>query len=538
MFQRILLALLTPLFLWISWPPNNFAPFLFVAFIPVLSLERHISLSGSKHTAGKVFWFSWLSFGLWNLLTTWWIANAHWSGLMMTVVVNGGLMALVMVLFHFIKKKLGNQRGYIGLPFLWVCLEVLHKNWDLSFPWLDLGNGFAANVEWVQWYEHTGVYGGTLWIWLINLLLFTSLVSFQKTNNLRTLIFRLAGIILVLITLPMALSYNRYLNYEEKGENARVVVVQPNLDTYEDKLSMSNQQQVVKFLRLANSRIDEEVDFLVGPEDLMSEGTFTHQLSSSSSIKMYEAMIEQYPNLNIIAGASILKHYDTTPLSPTARQYQNSDEWYDSYNSAIMVNRHDSIPSYHKSKLVAGVEMMPFASVLKPLLGNLVNNMGGSTSSLGYQKERTVFNSADGKFKVGALICWESDFGQYVTDYVKNGASLLFIITNDDWWGDTPGYIQHLHYARLRAIENRRSIARSANTGVSCFINQRGDLIDPQPYRKPIAIKAKIKANNEMTYYSKAGDVLGRVSLFISAFLVLFAFVKGYLKKVDSLAQR
>lgn len=537
MFQRILLALLTPLFLWISWPPNNFAPLLFVAFIPLLFLERHISLSGNDRPASKVFWYSYLSFGLWNLLTTWWIANAHWSGLMMTVVVNGALMAFVMVLFHIVKKKLGNQRGYIGLPFLWICLEMLHRDWDLSFPWLDLGNGFAANVEWIQWYEHTGVFGGTLWIWIVNILLFITLVSFQKTNIIRSLIFRLAGIILLLIGLPMTLSYGRYLNYQEKGEDARIVVVQPSLDTYLEKPVLSNQDQVVRFLRLANSQLDDKVDFLVGPEDLMSEGTFMRQLSTSSSIKMYQAMVEQYPKLNIIAGASLLKHYDTKPLSPTARQYTNADAWYDSYNSAIMVNRFDSIPTYYKSKLVAGVEMMPFASILKPLLGNLVSSMGGSTSSLGYQKNRKVFTSADGKFKVGTLICWESDFGQYVTDYVKNGANLLFIITNDDWWGDTPGFIQHLHYARLRAIENRRSIARSANTGVSCFINQRGDLIDAQPYKKPVAIKAEIKANTEMTYYSKAGDVLGRISLFISSFLVLFAYVKGYLKKVDSLAR-
>src|SRR5690606_32905513 len=182
---------------------------------------------------------------------------------------------------------------------------------------------------------------------------------------------------------------------------------------------------------------------------------------------------EKCHNMTIVSGATLLKHYATTPTSPTAREYNNTVAWYDVYNAAIMVNRHDSIPDYYKSKLVAGVEMMPFSNFLKPALGNTISQMGGTSGSLGYQNHREIFTSADGKFKVAQLICWESDFGEYVTDYVKKEANLLFIITSDEWWGDSPGFIQHLHYARLRAIENRRSIARSANTGVSCFINQR-----------------------------------------------------------------
>jgi len=538
MFQKIVLALLTALLLWSGWPPHSFAPLLFIAFIPMLYVEHSLSLSGKRGSGRRLFLYSWLAFGLWNTSTTWWLANAHWSGLMMTTIVNGALMALIMVIFHFIKRKLGTQRGYISLPFLWICLEVLHRNWDLSFPWLNLGNGFAKNTEWVQWYEHTGAMGGTFWILIVNILLFTSWVTFLKTRNAKSLIAKVAAVFVLVILLPIGLSYMRYLNYEEKGEEANIVVVQPNIDTYTEKNFLSNEDQAVRFLRLANFKLDSTTDFLVGPEDLLPDGVYIDKLETISPIKMYRAMVSQYPDLNIISGATLLRHYSSTPLSGTAREYNNTEAWYDVYNSAIMVNRYDSIPEYHKSKLVAGVEMMPFANVIKPLLGNIIKQMGGSMGSMGYQKNREVFTSADGQFKAGPLICWESDFGQYVTEYVRKGANLLFIITNDDWWGNTPGHVQHLHYARLRAIENRRSIARSANTGVSCFINQRGDIIQPQPYKTEAAIKGTLKANTELTYYSKAGDVLGRVALFISGFLVLFALVKGYLKKVGSLAQR
>ena len=120
--------------------------------------------------------------------------------------------------------------------------------------------------------------------------------------------------------------------------------------------------------------------------------------------------------------------------------------------------------------------MMPFASILKPL-EKFALDMGGSIGSLGVQEESSVFESSIHDIVVAPVICYESIYGEYVSSYILKGAQLIFIMTNDGWWEDTPGYHQLLAYARLRAIENRRSIARSANTGISCFINQRGDIL-------------------------------------------------------------
>jgi apolipoprotein N-acyltransferase len=168
---------------------------------------------------------------------------------------------------------------------------------------------------------------------------------------------------------------------------------------------------------------------------------------------------------------------------------------------------------------VVGVEKMPFAKYLG-FLGDFVINIGGTTNSLGSQKEPLNFISKD-KLQVAPVICYESVFGEFVTKYIQKGAGLIFIITNDGWWKNTPGYHQHLSFARLRAIETRRSIARCANTGISCFINQRGDISQATEWWKPAVIKSTINANDKITIFVRFGDYIARISLFLAVLLVL-----------------
>jgi apolipoprotein N-acyltransferase len=131
--------------------------------------------------------------------------------------------------------------------------------------------------------------------------------------------------------------------------------------------------------------------------------------------------------------------------------------------------------------------------------------------------------------RVATVICYESVYGEFVTGYVKKGANLIFVLTNDGWWGDTPGYHQHNAFSSIRAIETRRSVARSANTGISSFINQRGEVLQKLSWWQRGAIKDTINANDSITFYVKYGDYIGRVARFFSLLVVLL-LVAGMLK--------
>jgi apolipoprotein N-acyltransferase len=173
---------------------------------------------------------------------------------------------------------------------------------------------------------------------------------------------------------------------------------------------------------------------------------------------------------------------------------------------------------------VPGVETLP--SFLN-FMGKWFENFGGISGTLGRDSERKVFVSWDNHFKAAPIICYESIYSDYITAYVRKGANILTVITNDGWWGNTPGYKQHMNYARLRAIETRKWVARSANTGISCFIDPLGNVIDPRPWDTPASIKHSIPVDNRQTFFVQHGDMLSKATIVVSILLILLDIVFG-----------
>ena len=158
-------------------------------------------------------------------------------------------------------------------------------------------------------------------------------------------------------------------------------------------------------------------------------------------------------------------------------------------------------------------------------------DLGGTVGSLGLSTERTVFTNRFNGVKFGVVVCYESIYGDFMAGFVRNGAQILFIITNDGWWGHTDGHRQHFSFAVLRAIETRRCIARSANTGISAFVNQRGDIIQSTAYWKPAVIKETLLANDAVTFYVKYGDYIGRIALFTAGLFVGLTISVGLINR-------
>ncbi|MFH1936578.1 MAG: apolipoprotein N-acyltransferase, partial [Bacteroidota bacterium] len=178
---------------------------------------------------------------------------------------------------------------------------------------------------------------------------------------------------------------------------------------------------------------------------------------------------------------------------------------------------------YHKSKLTPGVEALPSFRGFK-WLERFALDLGGTVGSLGTDDHRKVYATVKA-VPVSPIICYESVFGEFFAEFIKNGAEVMIIITNDGWWGNTPGHRQHFVFAHLRAIETRRGIARSANTGISAFIDQRGDTFDVTGYWVPAAIKGTLNANSAITFYVRHGDYIARIAVGLTAVLLVIALV-------------
>jgi apolipoprotein N-acyltransferase len=518
-----LMALLSGLLLSLAWPADGFPFLLFIAFVPLLYVEDFIAKNKHNFIKASVFFYAFAAFFVWNAFTTWWIYYSTTFGVIMAVVFNSLFMATVFHLYHLVRRTVFKSKGAFNVLILfWITFEYLHLDWDLTWSWLNLGNGFAAYPKFVQWYEITGVFGGDVWVLLANILMYKLLLNAFGLYKSRSNTYLFSVSFVLLIVIPMAISFYLYFGYQEKPDPYTCVVVQPNIDPYNEKFEgMSETAQLDKMLGLAKQKVNNTTDFLIFPETALPSGMDEDEINHNSDIDSLKLLIRKFPRLKIVIGVSSYKVFKTgEKLSATAQYSKAGDYYYDVCNTALYLDSTFKPQLYHKSKLVPGVEMMPFPRLLKPL-GKFALDLGGMTGSNATQKERTALGPKNGTIKIAPVICYESIYGDFLTGYMRNGANLIFIITNDGWWENTAGHRQHFQYARLRAIENRRSIARSANTGISGFINQRGDIIQASKYWTPDVMEYSLNANSYKTFYSRFGDYIGKICFWLTVVMLL-----------------
>ncbi|MFI3320995.1 MAG: apolipoprotein N-acyltransferase [Rikenellaceae bacterium] len=508
----------------------------FVMFVPLLMLQER---------SGGVKFMNWsvVALILWNFSSLWWIGNATILGPLAAAFATTTLMSIVLNLYNRVWLNATRPLAYTVLVAGWVAAEWFYaKNLEISFPWINLGNGFGITPSFVQWYEYTGALGGTLWVMVVNIIIFEGLKECKKYDFKNILASKKLLFALIFIVAPIIYSLVVYHTYkiDYKGSKAiNVAVLQPNIDPYGEKFgSLSQNEQLNILLELAREAKGSNVDFFIAPETALDNDFWVHTVQSSLPVEKIESFLrENQPKADFITGLVIRQYYskkefDSAPTF-TSRTTPNLPFYYDSYNSAISISDGEKIELYHKSRLAIGVEMMPFYRYTRNL-GDFFVDLGGQFGMYATQDERTLLTNETTGVKVGCAICFESVYGEFITQFINKGAEALFIITNDGWWKDTPGYRQHLSFASLRAIETRREIARSANTGISAIIDSRGDILEHTLWDERTLLEATIKTNDKITVYVKYGDYIGRLSAYIFVLSLLYA-VSYYYKRRNHL---
>jgi apolipoprotein N-acyltransferase len=512
MRKNLLLAIFSGLLLWIAWPPTSYTTFLlFVGLVPMLIAMENIIQSNVKTRGKLIFGTTFIGFVIWNSLSIYWVYNSlkvigPIVAIPITVIpYTLGPLLMAGACWLYYRLRLSTSRGWAlaGLVCFWIGYEYLHQTWDLKFPWMTLGNGFAVSHKWIQWYEYTGVYGGTVWVWLCNIFLFLIYVSLREAQTKAYQLKLIAAFAAVLV-LPLGFSLSRYYGYQEQENPSNVVVVQPNVDPY-TKFNVPAHEEISTLTQLSDSLAQPNTEYFIWPETAITESINEEQVYNSPQYRQVRQFLTKYKNGNLITGISTHKFYNDAHTL-TAQKLPQGNQYFDVFNAAVNIENSDKLQFYHKSRLVPGAEAMPFGSVLS-FLKPVFEHLGGSAGGYGSQAEADVFYSQSG---IGAdpVICYETIWGDWVAQSVRKGAQFIAIITNDGWWENTSGKDQHLDYAKLRAIENRRWVCRSANTGISAFINQRGDVVQQSGWWVKTALKQDINLNSEITFYTRHGDYL------------------------------
>ena len=523
--RKFLLACSSGLLFALGWPTYGIPLLLFFAFVPLLVMEHEIRRSDTKRKKLKIFGLAYTAFFIWNLITTSWLIYASIFGASFAIFVNSALMALAFLIYHLAAKRSSINRGLLFLIVLWISFEKLHLGWEFSWPWLNLGNGFSEVITWIQWYEFTGTFGGTLWVLLVNSFVYKSVLAYQSSPS-RQLIKKKSIVLVLMIFIPIGVSLVQYATYEHEGDDLNVLILQPNIDPYEEKYALENLDIINLFNDMISSEITDSTDLIVAPETVFAQNVPLKTFETSLLLNEIKKLRGNNLKTDLLTGVSFIDVFQNPQFIKSQTNQYNANTWYDDYNSAVLLNKSDSVQYYHKSKLVVGVENFPYQSVLKPILGDAMIDLGGTVAMKTTQDERGVFVMSDTLFKAAPIICYESVYGEFVTGYVRNGANFLAIVTNDAWWNETQGHKQHLSYARLRAIEARRDIVRSANTGISAIINSRGNVTSKLGYGEKGVLTGPLKTNTRETFYVLAGDYIARISVFILIFVFLITFFR------------
>ena len=525
--KNILTALLSGVLLGLPWSVSSLCSVIFIAWVPLLHLEEKF-----RHhpNPSLIFNYSFASFLVWNIVGSWWIVRAQWVGAVFIIVANSLLQALVFRWASRVRNGLGIPLLF-PLLILWLGYEHFHLSWDLAWPWFNLGNALVTAPRLIQWYECTGVRGGSAWILLSNLAAF-KIYTTCRTRGARSIIPMGAGMLLLFLV-PVFVSQHLSRNFKEEGPTVTIALVQPNLDPYGEKFDPEKQVgHVNEFFRTADAVCDDHTDFLLGPETLITRQIDEADPSASPCYRQLVEFQEKHPNLVCLLGVHSFRKASGEP--PAGSRFDREGNFhYEAFNTALLLPPGSAPRFYHKTKLVPMFERMPFVQYLG-FLGRYSLELGGYNGTYSRRQETSVFSLPGTSVSIVPIVCFESAFGPYCAARVPEEQGFVCMITNDGWWKNTPGYRHHYNFSPIRAIECRRDLVRVANTGISALIDARGMVTADTAWWEKTTLTGTIHLRRGRTFFSRHGDFVGRICLVLGIILLVFFELRDRMKRTGT----
>lgn len=491
------LSVTAGLLLGLSFPPIN------LSFLSIPAFMLFFYLADKTHTYRQLAYFSYAGFVAWNLIGTYWLMMASAVAGVAAVLANSALMTIPLCMAaFFMRKGKGPLLAALLSASAWVGYEFLHHHWDLAWPWLAIGNGWANQISLIQYISVTGHLGISFWVVLTAALAYQALKLHSKSMRTAAI-----GVFLIFPLWSFLLFEDSDTFASENG--TEVAVIQPNHDSYQDYGGMSGLAEVVDSLLALSARVrTPQTELIVWPENAIDGAIF---IESGTVQRMADSA--RAWNSYFIAGTGLFELYDEANKPSLVRGHFQGQP-YNYFNSALFIGPQGFIERYNKAKLVPIVERLPFVDFL-----NRIDVFGwvdwGPISGFGKGADTDMLQT--GSFSTSGLICYDSVYPTWIREFVQENATFITIITNDGWWGNTSGHHQHFAYARLRAIEFDRWIVRSANNGISGIIYPNGVIHTKTAYWERTGFTADVGNRHTKTIYSRFGNWFPILCLIFSA---------------------
>ncbi len=514
--KKYTLPVFSGILLGMAFPPFHLGILAAFGLVPLLFAIEHSLHNGKFH----IFRVLYIAFFVMHGIANYWVGG--WGNNVdpfleiaccALMLVHPLFLSVPMYAYVWVRKRAGLLPALALLPFLWTAFEYLHSIGDLGYPWLTLGNTQTYFTEAIQFIEYTGVYGASFVLLVQNVCLFLIIYHLLgKASQFKRELILPFAVLVASIVLPAW--HGEYVFREnafnhEAHKTFRTAVIQPNVDPWGKWNSISDSAQIANLERLSRTALPQKPDVFIWPEtavpvyltapDRFMELAHLHAFVDSTGVPLITGFLDEkiYPD-----GQKNL------PPPPPDATIVNGGH-IAAYNADMLMEPHSkALQTYHKMELVPFAERTPFVSEL-PFLAHLIQwSVGLSGWSKGTDFNVFKVSHDSNQAVIWPMICYESVYPSLVRGFVDSGATALAIITNDGWYGRSPGPVQHQQYAILRAIENRRAIARCANTGISCFIDKFGNVDNRTALFTETSIVGDMELNADKTFYTLYGDVL------------------------------
>jgi apolipoprotein N-acyltransferase len=505
-FQRLLLMFLLGGFsgavMLIGWLPSKAWYLLFVAISPLFFLVDLAKKWFDFPSLG--IFFIWIAMIIWNLDVLW-ISEITLAGALLTILINSLIMSLPFLLYLMIRISPGLLYGHLLIAFVWIYVELFQHYWVMGFPWFTLGYGIAHQPWLIQWYAWLGVLGGSAWILIVNILIYHLLRGIFIAS-----IGRITFISLLLtaaVLLPVLVSGVIYRKYAEHGDDVRVAALYTNLDVYDTKYQMKNDALIERYLEQSWQAGADTTDILLWPETAIPHGIWLTELQTDSALNLIRVFMKQNKMKQVVTGA-VVKEKVLQPVGAPSEKWDTvTGIWYQEYNGALFLSSgSDSIMLKSKYRCVPFTEHTPDVAITR-FIGKMIPSLAGYTFAISDDHGHNSFLTHDSTIEFLPLICYETAFCTASAD-VSNHASIILLLMNEGWYNNSKVASQFMYFSAARAIENRRAVVRSSNSGIAGVINQKGEIVTSSSGLGSNVITAIVKANQNSTFFNETSLLL------------------------------
>ena len=515
--------------LGLSFPPVPLPYLIFVGLIPYLIVIQN------RKTLAEVNRFTYFTAFFFNLITLYWVGS--WTPdadpfLMIAGTVlmffNPVVFLIPSTLFYIARKYTNQNVALFLLPWFWLFYEYIYSVSDFKFPWISLSNSLPYFTSYIQIADIIGSYGLTVLIVYTNIFGFRIIKKYFEERRIG--IFDIS-LFLILILLPITYGAIKLNSKIKLDGTIRVGLIQPNINPNK-KWEIGNlDEQIDLYEELSRKAIEKGAEIIIWPETALPVYLLTPNYQKES--KRIQNFVDSL-EVPILSGMPHAVFYSNVKDAPSsAKPLKSSNGAYTSYNSILFFSPTNEIQQYGKIKLVPFGEKVPLVDVF-PFLGKWIRwNVGISSWNTG--NDTLVFSWPRNNIKslnIGGVICIESIYPDFVSAFVRKGADFIAVVTNDSWYGNSSGPYQHKEISVLRAVENRKSLVRAANGGISCIIDPKGQTLSSIKMFERDILVGDVELSAENSFFSEHPLLFPIISLIVTIFIILVSIFYIFIGKI------